>query len=81
MPISRRQGGDLEPPGSGLAVRSAYVNYSRLPDFRPRVKRQDASYSEFADKRRALLGRVVSEALNALAGKNKSADCADDADE
>ncbi|MGA2607981.1 MAG: hypothetical protein ABSH01_11065 [Terriglobia bacterium] len=36
---------------------------------------------QFAGKRRALVGKVVSEALNALAGKNKSADCADDADE
>jgi hypothetical protein len=70
-------GADLEPPGTGLAVRSAYVNYSRLPYFRPRVKRQDASYPQFADKRRGPVGKAVSEALNALAGKNKSADDAD----
>ena len=67
-------GAELEPPGSGLAARSAYVNYSRLSDFRQGVKRQDAPYPQFADKRRGSAGKIVLEALNALAGKNRSAD-------
>ena len=64
VPISRRPGADLGSPGSSLAVRSAYVNSSRLPDFRPRVKRQDASYPQFADKRRGPVGKMVSDGLS-----------------
>ena len=37
-PIFRSQGAGLETLASGVVVRPAYVNGSRLPHFQPRVK-------------------------------------------